>query len=259
MSKSVQPENARKRALNTIWEYNNTLGIREDNDGFSITLASVFVELKSSGSPVSIERWLATTSKRQTTFYRLNKLRRKHYLRELLQKLNSLDISITEYAFKDILWDFKHHIERQQKNMFSLNPSKQEEIGQGLLLAYLPLRGYKGVPTGSGRMDIACFEKGGVRQVIETKIWRSRQYYLDGFEELIEYLKTEQIDLGYYVVFAEKWKQFGETKNIPLKDCFWEVKDGKKILVLIVDISVIPPSKKGSIKRKTMGVKIEND
>ena len=99
----MQRENAHKRALNTIWEYNNALGIREDNDGFSIALATAFVELRSCGSPVSMERWLAATSKRQTTFYRLNKLRRKHYLTNLLQKLNSLDISITEHALEDIL------------------------------------------------------------------------------------------------------------------------------------------------------------
>lgn len=257
-SENIQRENARKIALNAIWEYNNALGIREDNDGFTIALASAFVELKSNGSPVSVQRWLAATSKRQTTFYRLNKLRKKHYLTNLLQKLNSLDISITQRPFEDILWDFKYHVERQQRSMFRLNLSKQEEIGRGLLLAYLPSRGYKEVPTGPGRMDIACFEKGGVRQVVETKIWRSRQNYLDGFDELIEYLETEQLGLGYYVVFAEKLKQSGVTKDIPSKDCFWEIKDGKEILVMIVDISLIPPSRKGRIKRKMMGVQIEN-
>lgn len=257
-SESIQRENARKMALNAIWEYNNALDIREDNDGFTIALASAFVQLKSSNDSVSIERWLAAISKRQTTFYRLNKLNKKHYLSNLLQKLNSLDISITERAFEDILWDFKYHIERQQRSMFRINPSKQEEIGRGLLLAYLPSRGYKEVPTGSGRMDIACFEKGGVRLVVETKIWRSRQYYLDGFEELIGYLETEQLDLGYYVVFAEKWKEFGAIRDVPTKDYFWETREGKKILVVIVDISLIPPSRKGRIKRKTMGVQIEN-
>jgi len=89
--------------------------------------------------------------------------------------------------------------------------------------------------------------------VVETKIWRSRQYYLDGFEELREYLETEQLGLGYYVVFAEKLKQSGVAQEIPSQDYFWELKEGKKILVVIVDISVIPPSRKGRIKRKTMG------
>jgi len=257
-SARVQRENAHKRALNTIWEYNNALGIREDKDGFSIALASIFVELKSSASLVSKERWLAAAGKQQTTFYRLNKIGKKNYLTNLLQKLNTLAINIKVRTFEDTLCDFKHHVERQQRSMFRINPSKQEEIGRGLLLAYLPSRGYKEVPTGSGRMDIACFERGGVRQVVETKIWRSRRYYLDGFEELIGYLETEQLDFGYYVVFTERWKEFGATRDVPTKDYFWETREGKKILVVIVDISLIPPSRKGRIKRKTMGVQIEN-
>lgn len=258
-SDNVQRENARKRALNVIWEYNNTLGIREDNDGFTIDLASAFVELKSNGGPLSMQRWQAATSERQTSFYKLNKLKRKHYLTNLFHKLNSLDISITKYAFEDILRDFKHHVERQQRSMFRLNLSKQEEIGRGLLLAYLPLRGYREVPTGTGRIDLACFERNQVKYVVETKIWRSHQHYLDGLDELIEYLETEQLDLGHYVIFVEKLKQSGPAKNIPSQDYFCESKEGKKIFVVIVDISIIPPSRKGRIKRKTLGGRIEND
>ena len=258
-SETLHLEDARKRTLNAIWEYNNALGIREDNDGFSIALASTFVELKSGGSPVSEERWLTATRKRGTTFYRLNNLSRKNYLTNLLQKLNVLDINITVHTFEDTLCDFKSHVERQQRSMFRINPSRREEIGRQLLLAYLPQRGYKDVPTGSGKMDIALFERDSVKHVIETKIWYSRQYYLDGFDELIDYLETEQLDIGYYVVFTEKLKLSGGVKDMPSQDCFWESKEGKKILVVIVDISVIPPSRKGGIKRKTMGVQIENN
>ncbi len=258
-SESMQLENARKRTLNAIWEYNNALGIREDNDGFTIALASVFIELKSGDDPVSIERWLTAIGKRQTTFYRLNKLNKHHYLSNLLQKLNTLHIAIKGNMFGDILVDFKQHVERQQRSMFRINPSRREEIGRQLLLAYLPQRGYKEVPTGSGRMDVASFERGSVKHVVETKVWYSRQYYLDGLDELIEYLGTEQLDLGYYIVFTEKLSQSGATKDIPSEDCFWESREGKKILVVMVDISVIPPSRKGRIKRKATEVRIEDE
>ncbi len=257
-SETTQFEYARKCTLNAIWEYHNALGIREDNDGFSIALASTFVKLKSSGVLVSEERWFAATTKQRTTFYRLNRIGRKNYLTNLLQKLNALDINITVHAFEDTLCDFKSHVERQQKGMFHLNLSKQEEIGRQLLLAFLPQRGYREVPTGSGKMDIACFEESSVKYAVETKIWRSYKYYLDGFGQLIEYLKTEQLERGYYVVFAEKLRQSGAATNIPSQDCFWESKEGKKIFVVLVDISLIPPSRKEIIKRKTMGVKIEN-
>jgi len=258
-NETLQLENTRKRTLNAIWEYNNALGIKEDNDNFTIALASAFAELKSSTKPVSMERWLAAIGKRQTTFYRLNKLNKKHYLSNLLQKLNSLHMPVRGKLFADILVGFKQHIERQQRGMFRINPSRREEIGRQLLLAYLPQRGYKEVLTGSGKMDIALFERDSVKHVVETKIWYSRQYYLDGLDELTEYLGTEQLDLGYYIVFAEKFSQSGATKDIPPKDCFWEERKRKKILVVIIDISVIPPSKMGRIKRKAMEVRIEDE
>jgi len=107
-------------------------------------------------------------------------------------------------------------------------------------------------------MDIASFEKDSVKYVIETKVWYSHQNYLDGLDELVEYLRTEQLDLGYYVVFTEKIDQSGVIKNIPSEDCHWESRKGKKILAVIVDISHIPPSRKGRIERKRTEAKIEN-
>lgn len=243
-------EIARKRALDCIWEHNNALHIVTDNDGFTIFLASTFVELAMDKSPVDLQRWLAEMTKRSTTFFRLNRLKKETYLSALLPKLNRLDLGIKPYTLKDVLLDFKHHVERQQRNMFRLKPSRKEEIGRGLLLAFMPARGYKEVPTGSGRMDITSFEKGGVRDIIETKVWHSRQNYLDGFDELLDYMATEKLRKGYYVVFVEKLTESGPTKGLPYQDCFYEIRDGKSITVVIVDISIIPPSRKAAMRRK---------
>jgi hypothetical protein len=243
-------ETARKRALDRIWEHNNALHIVNDNDGFTIFLASVFVGLAMDKSPVDLQRWLAGVTKHSTTFFRLNRLQKKAYLSALLPKLNRLNLGIKPYTLKDVLLNFKCHVERQQRNMFRLNPSRKEEIGRGLLLAFMPTRGYKEVPTGSGRMDITSFEKGGVRDIIETKIWHSRQNYLDGFDELLDYMSTEKLHKGYYVVFVEKLAESGPTKGLPTRDCFCEVREGKSITVIIVDISVIAPSRKAAVRRK---------
>lgn len=243
-------EIARKRALDCIWEHNNALHIISDNDGFTIFLASTFVHFAMEKSPVNPQRWLAAVAKHPTTFFRLNRLRKEPYLSALLPKLNQLDLGIKPYTLKDVLLDFKHHVERQQRNMFRLNPSRKEEIGRGLLLAFLPTRGYKEVPTGSGQMDIASFEKGGVQYVIEIKVWHSRQNYLDGFDELVDYLTTEQLDKGYYVVFVERLTESGLTKGLPHQDCFCEIREGKKITVVVVDISPVAPSRKAAARRK---------
>lgn len=246
----ISIEIARKRALDCVWEHNNALHIVSDNDGFTIFLAATFVHFAMEKSPVDPQRWLAGMAKHPTTFFRLNHLRKEPYLSALLPKLNRLDLGIKPYTLKDVLLDFKHHVERQQRNMFRLNPSRKEEIGQGLLLAFLPTRGYKEVPTGSGQMDIACFEKSRVRDVIETKVWHSRQNYLDGFTELVDYLATEQLNKGYYVVFVEKLTESGLTKGLPRQDCFCQTQEGKNITVVIIDISPVAPSRKAATRRK---------
>jgi hypothetical protein len=248
-------ESARKRVLDSIWEHNNALHIVGDNDGFTIFLASAFVEFAMDKSPVDLKRWWGRVAKRSTTFFRLNRLKKEAYLAVLLPKLNRLDLGIKPYTLKDVLLDFKHHVERQQRNMFRLNTSRKEEIGRGLLLAFMPTRGYKEVPTGSGQVDIACFEKGGVRDIIETKVWHSRQNYLDGFDELQDYMATEKLDKGYYVVFVEKLTERGLTKGLPLEDCFCEIRGGKKITVVVIDISAIAPSRKAATRRKERHVK----
>ncbi len=243
-------EIAQKRALDCIWEHNNALRIVSDNDSFTIFLASAFVEFAMDKSPVDPQRWLAGVAKHSTTFFRLNRLKKKVYLSALLPKLNLLDLGIKPCMLKDVLLDFKHHVQRQRRNMFRLNPSRKEEIGRGLLLAFMPTRGYKEVPTGVGQMDIAFFEKGGVQDIIETKVWYSQQNYLDGFDELLDYMATEKLHKGYYVVFVEKLTQSGLTKGLPYQDCFYEIRGGKSITVVIVDISLIAPSRKAAIRRK---------
>lgn len=50
-------ESARKRVLDSIWEHNNALHIVGDNDGFTIFLASAFVEFAMDKSPVDLKRW----------------------------------------------------------------------------------------------------------------------------------------------------------------------------------------------------------
>lgn len=243
-------EIVRRRVLECICEHNNTLQTTSDNDGFTIFLTSTFVDLATTKSPVKQELWLQTVAKQHTTFFRLNGLKKERYLSALLPKLNRLDLSVEPHTLKDVLLHFKHHVERQQRNMFRLNTSRKEEIGQGLLLAFLTNRGYKQVPTGSGQMDIACFEKSNVQEIIETKVWHSRQNYLDGFDELLDYMANEKLNRGYYVVFVEKLTESGVKKGLPDQDYFCKRRDNKSITVIIIDVSLVAPSRQAAVKRK---------
>lgn len=57
------------------------------------------------------------------------------------------------------------------------------------------------VPTGRGRVDILILYK-NKEYIIETKIYTDNSYYEAGKRQLAEYLKSEGLSEGYYVVFS---------------------------------------------------------
>lgn len=59
------------------------------------------------------------------------------------------------------------------------------------------------VPTGKGRADILIL-LGGRKYVIETKRFVNNHYFQKGKGQLAQYLKSENIAEGYYVVFSNR-------------------------------------------------------
>ncbi len=57
------------------------------------------------------------------------------------------------------------------------------------------------VPTGRGRVDILILYK-NKEYIIETKRYTDNSYYKAGKKQLAEYLKSEGLREGYYVVFS---------------------------------------------------------
>jgi len=57
------------------------------------------------------------------------------------------------------------------------------------------------VPTGRGRVDILILYK-NKEYIIETKRYTDNSYYKAGKKQLAEYLKSEGLQEGYYVVFS---------------------------------------------------------
>ncbi len=109
-----------------------------------------------------------------------------------------------------LLDNFRDFIARVGFRILQVPDTPQEFIGQHLLFAYLDqfvtsVNGvmYMEVPTGRGRMDLIIFQNQR-KYVIETKIWRSDRYYIKGKQQLAEYLSTEGVADGYYVVFDHR-------------------------------------------------------
>ena len=110
------------------------------------------------------------------------------------------------------------------------------------------------VPSGRGRTDILILY-GDHRYIIETKIFVSQTQYQHGKQQLTDYLTTEGLQEGFYVVFSQK-----HTAADPL--FFDETIAGKRIRTYIIRTDFAPPSvrplenskpKRASSRRKKSG------
>lgn len=96
------------------------------------------------------------------------------------------------------------------------------------------------VPSGRGRTDILLLYR-GQKSVIETKIFSDPTYFEQGKHQLADYLATEGLNEGYYVVFSRK---HSESDSL----FFDELIDGKRIYTYIIRTNFPQPSR----RRKTV-------
>jgi len=59
------------------------------------------------------------------------------------------------------------------------------------------------VPSGRGRTDILILYQGS-KEIIETKVYLDQGYFDQGKTQLVDYLVSEGLDQGFYVVFSNK-------------------------------------------------------
>lgn len=96
-------------------------------------------------------------------------------------------------------------------------------------------------PSGRGRTDLLIFHQQH-KYLIETKIFTDQSYFQNGKEQLAEYLGTEGLEDGYYVVFSAK-------HSITDKLHFDEVINGKRIHTNIILTNFEKPSRHRARKR----------
>ena len=91
------------------------------------------------------------------------------------------------------------------------------------------------VPSGRGRTDILILYR-AQKSIIETKIFTDQSYFQQGKHQLADYLSTESLTEGYYVVFSRK-----HTNQDTLY--FDEMIDGKRIHTYVIRTNLQPPSR----------------
>ena len=113
-------------------------------------------------------------------------------------------------ALAALLNNFQAFIARIGFRILQVPETPQEFVGQYLLYAYLDefvqsIGGvmYLEVQTGRGKIDLLIIHKQR-KYIVETKIWEGERRYQAGKEQLLAYLKLEQVTEGYYVVFDHR-------------------------------------------------------
>lgn len=143
----------------------------------------------------------------------------------------------------DMLMSFKRFAESQLVS--DLAKTKKEDACRSHLQTALHSIGrtYREVPIGAGRSDIIVLLPES-EEVIEAKVWKGQQYHDDGLLELAQYVRTEGLTRGYYVVF----EFFRVEPLTPNRDSL--INSDVEIDVLFVHIPLTAPSKLGRARRK---------
>lgn len=100
------------------------------------------------------------------------------------------------------------------------------------------------VPSGRGRTDILILYQ-GKKYIIETKIFLTQTQVEHGKQQLADYVNSEGIREGFYVVFTQKHK---ETDTL----FFDETVNGKRIRTYLIRTDFEPPSTRPLDNRETI-------
>jgi hypothetical protein len=141
---------------------------------------------------------------------------------------------------ESLLDNFQAFIARAGFRILQVPDTPQEYVGQYLLYTYLDhfvsIAGanmFLEVQTGRGRIDLLIVHNQR-KYVVETKIWEGDRYYQAGKKQLAAYLKLEETQEGYYVVF--------DHRNNPMPHVETETIDGLTIRSYVIPVMQEQPS-----------------
>jgi hypothetical protein len=230
---------------NCLREVAARLGVTIDPDGFGLRLSRAVARRIRAGEQVP-NAVKCSIRQLKTSYFAANRISRVVLGDELCRHLTAAGVPQSGGSAKDHILKFKAYAERQLVAPLRRDPS--EENARSILQSYMqPLsRTYREAVTGAGRADILLLDSAS-HDVIEVKLWRNISYYEDGLHEVAEYLRTEGLEEGHYVVF-----DIGACSTIPRAKGaeVWDECFGKRTVhVYFVRLPCTPPSKLGRQRR----------
>ncbi len=145
-----------------------------------------------------------------------------------------------ELQIERLLDNFQAFIARAGFRILQVPDTPQEYVGQYLLYAYLDhfvhvvgANMLLEVQTGRGRIDLLILHNQR-KYIVETKIWEGDRYYQSGKAQLAAYLKLEDAQEGYYVVFDHRQHPESRVET--------EIIEGIKIRSYVIPVMQERPS-----------------
>lgn len=229
----------RKFIIGLVQDYCNRCGYTFESESFSLSFGSHCANLLANNT-LSVDSIKALLKKYQS-FISGNDLIPEDFSTELIDEISAkLHYVPPKPAFCFAIEAFRKEVEGSLYRAFQVSVTPQEETGRSLLQSYLRPRGFREAQMSGGNCDLIYPTE---KTIVETKIWRDRERYLDGITELCGYLDAQDYKEGYYILFDNTL-----TTNVIVKEknskTYDLSSDGHLIHCYFININPIPPSKR---------------
>ena len=169
-------------------------------------------------------------------FFQANDLNVKAFCKGLFKKLNYELAFIEDVSFLGAIKEYKRKMENGVCKGFPKKTTSEDAL-RGTLVLYIKRETFCEPRSSTGNNDITVPSE---KAVIETKLWKGREYYNSGIPELHSYLTSYNYSEGYYVVF-----DYNKSANEVIKEngeVFDITYSGKTIHVIFVRMNTTVPS-----------------
>lgn len=222
-----------KTIIRIVQDYCLKLQIQNLVLEFSLTVApSISRQLQS--AKLTHQSFLSICKKRND-FFSANHIESNSFIPHLYKHLKH---ELSYYDFKhnlnDALIEYKKRIENGNFKGFPRGTT--EDTLRSNLAIYINYENFCEPRCGSGNCDILIPSQ---RAIIETKLWKGIEYYNSGIPELAEYLKKQNYDTGYYVIYD--YNKF-ENEVTKTRGHIFKL-DSYSITVIFIRMADIAPSK----------------
>jgi hypothetical protein len=165
----------------------------------------------------------------------------QYYLNSHQETINKYLTEQGELNINELLKAYRAYVRRRGFRAFDTEHLKEGAWHyslDGFLYFFIQRLGgqtYVEVPSGRGRTDILIRYQ-GQSNLIETKVYSDETYFKRGKGQLAEYLKSEVLVEGYYVVFSQKHTEKDKLNAE-------ELIQGKRIYTHIIPTQFEPASR----------------